>query len=111
MKKKSYVNRYGDEIRILEIKEIGNSDFIMSNINMDFMRISFNEKDEVIMFDPPGGPYVTAEHGNQPGLDMGWFDPKWEYHIIEKIELNYSEKTAKLKCKYTKPIEWKVVKN
>lgn len=101
-------NRYGEDI---VISKVGDTEFIMSNISTFFMRTSVNEQNEIIMFDPSGGPYITAEHGNQPGVDMGWFEPEWKHFVIEKIELDTEKKTARLKCKYTKPIEWEAVKN
>jgi hypothetical protein len=100
-------NRYGEDI---VISKVGDTDFIMSRIPMDFMRTSVNEKNEVIMFDPSGGPYITAEHGDQPGVDMGWFEPEWKHFIIEKIEFDLIGKSAKLKCKYMKPIYWEQIK-
>ena len=103
----TYENRHGSEIQIIKT---GDVDFAMHNVPMDFMRTSRNEYNEVIMFDPPGGPYIAAEFGDQPGFDMGWFDPEWKHLVIEKIDLDLEKESARLKCKYTKPIEWEKVK-
>ena len=99
----SFKNRYENE---LEIIKTGDVEFKILKLPMDFMRTSLTGQGEVIMFDPPGGPFITANHNNQPGVDMGWFNPEWKYFVIEKIDLDYKRKTARLTCIYTKPIDW-----
>lgn len=102
----TFTNRMGTEITITKI---GSDEFIMSGLEFDFMRYSKNG-DEIVMFDPPGGPFITAECGNQPGTNMRYFDPAWKDFVIEKIEIDYDQKIARLRCIYAKPIQWETVK-
>ena len=102
-----FANRMGSEITIVKIS---NSDFVMSGFELDFIRYSMNG-DEIVMFDPAGGPFITAVCGDQPGSDMGYFNTAWKDLVIEKIEIDYVQKIARLGCRYTKPIHWETVKN
>lgn len=103
--KSSYVNRYSDKI---VIEKISMTEFIMSGYSPDFYRTSVTEDNKLIMFDPPGGPYMTAEHGNQPGTDMGYFETEWKGFTIESME--FVEGGIKLTCFYETKVEWDELK-
>jgi hypothetical protein len=94
----------------MSITRISETEFTMSGIDMSFMRTSTDSEGKTIMFDPPGGPYTTAQTGSQPGTDLGYYDEEWKYFIVEKIEFQQMKPEALLTCIYTKPIEWEQVK-
>lgn len=110
-----HVNRLG---RITHINKISPLEFTIKHLDLDYMRIS-REGDNVVMFDPSGGPCITAECSTYSGTKMEMFDSAWKDLIVEKIEFrtegakDASTKdvtTCFLKCRYTKPIEWIEVK-
>jgi hypothetical protein len=101
-----FSNRIGTKMSITRISE---AEFIMSGIDMSYMRTSLNEDRETIMFDPPGGPYTTAQSGSQPGTDLGYYDEEWKYFVVEKIEFQQMKPEALLTCIYTKPIDWETL--
>ena len=93
----------------MQIKRISQTEFMMSGIDMSFMRTSLNEDGKIIMFDPPGGPYTTSQTDLQPGTDLGYYDEEWKHFIVEKIEFQQMKPEALLTCIYTKPIDWEQV--
>jgi hypothetical protein len=102
-----FTNRIGTK---MQIKRMTQTEFMMSGIDMSFMRTSQNEDGKIIMFDPHGGPYTTAQSGLQPGTDLGYYDEGWKYFVVEKIEFQHMKPEALLTCIYTKPIDWEQVK-
>jgi hypothetical protein len=97
-------NRDGDIIRV---KRISLNEFIMSGYSPSFYRTSRTDDNRVIMFDPSGGPYTTAKHGEQPGTDMGYYHDEWKNLIVESIE--FLEDGVKLTCTYDKKITWEQI--
>ena len=104
IKRSSYVNRHSDTI---VVERISLTEFIMSGYS-DFYRTSVTDDNKLIMFDPPGGPYTTAKHGNQPGADMGYYETEWKGFIIESME--FVEGGIKLTCFYETKVEWDELK-
>jgi hypothetical protein len=100
IKESIHLNRHSDEIKV---KRISLTEFIMSGYS-DFYRTSVTDDNKLIMFDPPGGPYTTAEHGNQPGADMGYYESEWEGLVVEAME--FVEQGIKLTCFYKTKVEW-----
>jgi len=94
-------------MRITRISEL---QFMMEGIDMSYMRTSTTDDGRTVMFDPPGGPYTTAESGDQPGTDLVYYDPSWKHFVVERIEFQEDKPNALLTCKYTKPIVWEKVK-
>lgn len=103
----THMNRYGVNIKITRI---GLLEFLMEYIDMFFMRTSVTDDDRIIMFDPSGGPYMTAEHGNQPGTDMGYFLDEWKGLIVGDIKWGEKEGSVILSCYSENPVEWVDVK-
>lgn len=104
--KSSHINRYSDKIIV---ERISLTEFIMSGYSPDFYRTSVTEDNKLIMFDPPGGPYMTAEHGDQPGTNMGYFETEWKGFVVESMEF-VEEGGIKLKCFYETKVEWDELK-
>jgi len=105
IKRSSYVNRHSDTI---VVERISLTEFIMSGYSPDFYRTSITDDNKLIMFDPPGGPYTTAEHGNQPGADMGYYESEWEGLVVEAME--FVEQGIKLTCFYKTKVVWDELK-
>lgn len=104
IKRSSYVNRHSDTI---VVERISLTEFIMSGYT-DFYRTSVTDDNKLVMFDPPGGPYTTAKHGNQPGTDMGYYETEWKGFIIESME--FVEGGIKLTCFYETKVVWDELK-
>lgn len=100
-------NRYGNSMTLFR-KDL--LEFIMGGVDTFYMRFSKTDDGKLIMFDPAGGPFITAEYENQPGTNMGSFREEWEDLIVESIELRSEEKMAILKCYSKRPVEWVDVK-
>ena len=103
--KSSHINRYSDPI---VVERISLTEFIMSGYSADFYRTSVTDDNKLIMFDPAGGPYTTAKHGDQPGTDMGYYETEWKGFIIESME--FVENGIKLTCFYETKVEWDELK-
>ena len=106
IKKSSHVNRDSDTI---VVERISLTEFIMSGYSKDFYRTSVTDDNKLIMFDPPGGPYTTAKHGDQPGTDMGYYETEWKDLVVESME--FVENGIKLTCIYTGQIIWEQIGN
>jgi len=104
IKESIYINRHSDKIVVERISLTG---FIMSGYS-DFYRTSVTDDNKLIMFDPPGGPYTTAKHENQPGADMGYYETEWEGLIVEAME--FVEGGIKLTCFYETKVVWDELK-
>jgi hypothetical protein len=102
-----FENRHGKD---MTVARMGLLEFVMGGIDMFYMRYSKSDDGNLIMFDPSGGPYITAEHGNHPGTNMGFFREEWKDLIIESIEWGIEEGTAILKCYSKRPVEWVDIK-
>jgi hypothetical protein len=102
-----FTNRAGVKMTITRISEL---QFMMKGIDTSFMRTSTDNEGKLVMFDPPGGPYTTAEAGHQPGTNLGYYDQSWKHFVVERIEFQGDKPDALLTCKYTKPIVWEKIK-
>ena len=105
IKKSSHINRDSDTI---VVERISLTEFIMSGYSSDFYRTSRTDDNKLIMFDPPGGPYTTVKHENQPGTDMGYYETEWKGFIVEAMEV--VGKGIKLTCFYETKVEWEELK-
>ena len=105
IEKSSHINRHSDTI---VVERISLTEFIMSGYSADFYRTSVTDDNKLIMFDPPGGPYTTVEHGDQPGADMGYYDTEWEGLVVEAME--FVEQGIKLTCFYKTKVVWDELK-
>jgi hypothetical protein len=105
IKKSSHLNRHSDTI---VVERISLTEFIMSGYS-DFYRTSHTDDNKLIMFDPPGGPYTTAKHGNQPGADMGYYEEEWKGLVVETM--NFVEDGIKLTCFYETKVDWIDIKD
>jgi len=103
----SFKNRHGKEILI---SRTGLNEFRMRGIDTFFMRTSTTDDGKLIMFDPSGGPYMTAEHNDSPGIDMGFFDIEWEGLRVESMTWGEISGEVILKCYSEKPVDWVEVK-
>ncbi len=105
IKRSSHINRYSDNI---VVEKISLTEFIMSGYSKDFYRTSVGDDNKIVMFDPPGGPFMTAEYKNQPGTDMGYFEEEWKGFIVEAID--FIGDSVKLTCFYETKVEWDQLK-
>lgn len=87
MKKVSYYNRYGDSIIFEQI----DNEVYMSGFNLDYMRTGTNDKGDIIMVDPAGGPYLTV------GTNLGLYFNDKKNRIIESIEIKENKIIFKIK--------------
>lgn len=105
IKRSSHINRYSDNI---VVERISLTEFIMSGYSKDFYRTSVGEDNKIIMFDPPGGPFMTAKYENQPGTDMEYFEEEWKGFVVEAMD--FTEDGVKLTCFYETKVEWDQLK-
>lgn len=99
-------NRQGHVIKVTR-KDI--LEFLIEDMDTAFMRTSLSDTGDLVMVDPAGGPYITAEHGNQPGMPMSYFDLDWDGLIIQKMYWN-SDNSLSIECYCDKPVEWNQIK-
>ena len=103
----THMNRYGNNIKITRIDLL---EFLIEDLDVFFMRTSKTDDGRTIMFDPSGGPYVTAEYGDQPGTNMGYFHEEWDGLVVGDIKWGEKEGSVTLFCYSENPIEWVEVK-
>ena len=99
-------NRQGHVIKVTR-KDI--LEFLIEDMDTAFMRTSVSDTGDLVMVDPSGGPYITAEHGNQPGMPMSYFDLDWDGLIIQKMYW-HSDNSLSIECYCDKPVEWNQIK-
>ena len=99
-------NRHGHVIKVTR-KDI--LEFLIEDMDTSFMRTSVSDAGDLVMVDPAGGPYITAEHGDQPGMLMSYFDLDWGDLIIEKMYWN-PDNSLTIKCYTIIPVEWEQIK-
>lgn len=108
MEKRTYVNRYSDDILFERIDPLK---FRMSGFVSYGIRYIKNDSDSSISaVDPSGGPCISNKSYGEV-TNMGEFNIKWKYLDVETIEPEGDTGNIILTCKYSKEIEWKTIKN
>jgi hypothetical protein len=74
--KETHTNRYGNKFTFTEDPD-GN---ILWEGNFEYIRTSLNENKDIIMIDPPGGPYLSS------GMESTIVHPEIEDKEIVKFQ-------------------------
>jgi hypothetical protein len=99
-------NRQG---HVIKVTRKGILEFLIEDMDTSFMRTSVSDTGDLVMVDPAGGPYIAAEHGDQPGMQMSYFDLDWGDLFIQKMYWN-PDNSLSIECYCDKPVEWKKIK-
>jgi hypothetical protein len=100
------VNRQG---HVIKVTRKGILEFLIEDMDTSFMRTSVSDTGDLVMVDPSGGPYIAAEHGDQPGMHMSYFDLDWGDLFIQKMYWN-PDNSLSIECYCDKHVEWKKIK-